>query len=146
MKVIIGSLICDKDKVLMVQEGSENRYGLWNFPSGHLENNESIIDGVIRETFEETGYNINVKGVLPIQELYRDNDKYIIIRFVGEIVSYDSNHILDGIIQSKWFNIDDVFKMKKEDVRGYDANIRILNHYLENKVYPIELFEDVYFE
>lgn len=39
------------DKVLMVK----NPEGMWGFPKGHREDNETPIEAAIRETQEETG-------------------------------------------------------------------------------------------
>jgi 8-oxo-dGTP diphosphatase len=44
----------------MIQEGKKENYGLWNIPSGGIEQGENIIDAVKREAQEKTGYNVNV--------------------------------------------------------------------------------------
>lgn len=122
MQVIVGCLIEDNNKFLMVQEGSKSRYGLWNYPGGHLEENETIIDGAIRETFEETGYHVEVVGVLPIEQLIREDEQFIVIKFIGKIVSYDAEHKLDGILQTKWMSSDEIFNLDECVFRGYDTN------------------------
>lgn len=51
---IFTDVFDEKDKILCVKinYGSGN----WTLPGGHLENNESLYDGVKREVLEETGY------------------------------------------------------------------------------------------
>ena len=45
----------------MVQEAKEKYYGQWNFPAGHIEDGENMLEGAIREVKEETG--ITVKDI-----------------------------------------------------------------------------------
>lgn len=141
MQVIVGCVVEDKDKFLMVQEGSEKRYGLWNYPGGHLEEDENIIEGAIRETFEETGYHVEISGVLPMQELFYNNEKFILIKFVGKVISFDENHELDGILQTQWMSSEEIFNLEEKQFRGYEANRCFLKNYLDNNIYPVSIFE-----
>lgn len=143
MKVIVGCLVEDNGRYLMVQEGSKKRYGLWNYPTGHLEVNETMIEGAIRETFEESGYQVEVVGVLPIQEIYQNDDKYILVRFVGKVISFDEDHKLDGILQAKWMSKEEIFNIEEKNFRGYGANRDILEYYLNGKIYPIEMINNI---
>ncbi|MFB6213728.1 MAG: NUDIX hydrolase [Candidatus Nanohaloarchaea archaeon] len=45
----------DSGELLMVQEGKDHVYGLWDFPGGGLEQDESVKECVEREVKEETG-------------------------------------------------------------------------------------------
>jgi len=53
-RVIVGVLPIYKDKVLLCQRAIEPRKGLWTLPAGFLENNESTVEGAIRECYEES--------------------------------------------------------------------------------------------
>ena len=50
---------------MLVEEQTSNGI-LFNQPAGHLEPDESIIQGAIRETLEETGYTFVPQSVLGI--------------------------------------------------------------------------------
>ena len=98
-KIIVGVCIVEDGKILMVQEAQEKCYGQWNFPAGHLDPNEDIFIGAKREAKEETGFDVELTGVLPIFNYAREDDQLIRISFMakrisGEI-SYDKNEILD---------------------------------------------------
>lgn len=58
------TLLEKENKILMLQEGGELAYGLWCFPGGHVENNESFEEGAIREALEESGYEISIKNII----------------------------------------------------------------------------------
>ena len=72
MKVIVGGIIEKEGKYLLVQEAKKKCYEKWNFPAGHLDFNESLEQGAIREIKEETGY----KDVTLKEEGFKINHHY----------------------------------------------------------------------
>lgn len=142
MDVIAGCVVIKDNKILLVQEGLKNCYGQWNLPAGRVDNLEKITDGAIRETYEETGLKVKLIGVLPIGERIIKEKTFISVRFVAEVIDgeikYDSNEILNV----KWFDINEVRNMTKETLRSFDFNIQAIQNYIDNKIYPIEVFDD----
>lgn len=51
----------DEGKVLIIQRCSTNRYKplMWDVPGGKKQTGESVLEGLQREVFEETGLKIN---------------------------------------------------------------------------------------
>lgn len=43
------------DKILLLNRNKKPTMGMWNGVGGKIENNETPYEGIIRETFEETG-------------------------------------------------------------------------------------------
>jgi len=54
-----SALIIDKNKVLLV---NHKKLGVWLYPGGHIEANETPEQAVIREVKEETGLNVEIIG------------------------------------------------------------------------------------
>ena len=52
--VVVGALCIRNDKILMAKRNINPRIGLWTLPAGFMENAETLQDGALRETFEET--------------------------------------------------------------------------------------------
>lgn len=142
MKVIAGCVIKKDNKILMVKEANSQCYGQWNYPAGHVEEYEKITEGAIRETWEETGCQVKLTGVLPIANIDLKEETHVLIRFTAEIIkeniSFDQKEILDV----KWFEIEDIKKMKKEELRGYELNIKAIHEIENNHIYPLELFDN----
>ena len=90
MKVIVGGIIEKEGKYLLVQEAKKKCYEKWNFPAGHLDFNESLKQGAIREIKEETGCD-NMK-VIATGGLGK-----MIAQTVDEIDYYDSTLTLKGL-------------------------------------------------
>ena len=143
MVVIAGCIIVKDNKVLMVQEAQEKCYGQWNFPAGHVDEPEKITNAAIREVYEETGYKVKLTGVLPIILKIKDDvGQMMHVRFSAEVIEenkkYDTNEILDV----QWIEIDKVKQMTRQELRAYDLNIKQLEDFKNNNIYPLDLFDE----
>lgn len=66
----VGALVVNEDgQVLLVQEAVGWTDG-WKIPTGLLNAREDVIDGVLRECFEETGVRANFEKVLAIRHAH----------------------------------------------------------------------------
>lgn len=140
MNVIVTVCIKEKDKFLIIQEGIPKAYGLWNLPGGHLDDNESIIDGAIREAKEETGLDIELTGILSIQRsLVNENIVRIVFnaKKISGTITYDKNEILD----CKWITIEELKKMNINTLRGSDTFLDIVEDIKDNKNYSLEMIK-----
>ena len=52
--LVVGALCIRDNKILMAKRNINPRIGLWTLPAGFMENAETLQDGALRETFEET--------------------------------------------------------------------------------------------
>lgn len=141
MNVIAGCLIVKDNQFLLVKEGMED-CGKWSIPAGSANNFEKITDAAIRETFEETGLKIKLKGVLPIGERIIKDKTFISVRFVAEIFSGEIKYDGKEIIDAKWFSFDEFETLTKETLRSYDFNKQVIKNYQEGKIYPLEVFDE----
>ena len=101
-----GTIIIDDDKVLIIKQ----KKGLYGFPKGHMEENETEIETAIRETKEET--NLDVL----IDETKRYSLNYVIDNKIDkEVVYYLAKPLNKNIIKQEseindilWIDIDKV--------------------------------------
>ncbi|MEL0173047.1 MAG: NUDIX hydrolase [Gammaproteobacteria bacterium] len=52
-KIVSGCILEWENKILLCKRATEPRSGFWTLPAGFLENNETVVEGALRETFEE---------------------------------------------------------------------------------------------
>lgn len=64
-------IINEKEEILLGYS-----FGTYQFPGGHLEENEELTDCLHRELLEETGMDINVSGLKPFMLLEHLNKDY----------------------------------------------------------------------
>ena len=85
-------MITDGEKVLVQDRKNPNWPGI-TFPGGHVERNESFVDSVIREVYEETGLIIENPTLCGMKQFQDKQDaRYVVLffkasRFTGTLKS-----------------------------------------------------------
>lgn len=138
MKVIVGTIIKEDNKILMVKEAKKDYYGKWNFPAGHLEENEDIFSGAIRETLEETGHKVVLTRMLPIQIIQKNGEIIHKFMFMASIVQKNAApFIKEEIIETEFISIEDIRKNSK-DLRNSYENIKLLDLIEEDVAFKLD--------
>ena len=132
-RIVVGGIIEKDGKFLLVQEGKEECRGKWNIPAGHLEPNETILDGVKREVKEETGCNVELTGLLQIGNKVFHDDVFISIVFSMKLLEEDIRFDKKEILDVKWFTYEELLN-KKEELRAYSLIMNSISAFLENKI------------
>lgn len=83
-KIVAGCLPVWEDRVLLCRRAIEPAYGLWNVPSGYLENGEGVLEGARREVWEEAEGRTRNEYLISLYNLEKINQVYL--QFVGELV------------------------------------------------------------
>ena len=135
-RIVVGGIIEKDGKFLLVQEGKEECRGKWNIPAGHLEPNETILDGVKREVKEETGCNVELTGLLQIGNKVFHDDVFISIVFSMKLLEEDIRFDKKEILDVKWFTYEELLN-KKEELRAYSLIMNSISAFLETKIVDI---------
>ncbi len=91
-------MVYDGDRVL-VQDKVDYEWNGITFPGGHVEKDESFVDSVIREVYEETGLTIDSPQLCGIKDWTDpDGSRYMVLfyktnRFHGELQSSDEGKV-----------------------------------------------------
>lgn len=116
--ITVAALIEDGGRFLLVEEHAGGR-AVFNQPAGHLEAGETLIQAVVRETLEETGYEFEPTAVLGLYHWYSEPDDATFLRvaFCGEAQAPNSVPELDPvIITTHW--------LTPEQVLGQQSRLR----------------------
>lgn len=84
-KVVAGCLPIYDGKILLARRAIEPRRGYWNLPAGYLENGETVMEGAIRETMEETGASIRIVRLHALYNLTHVNQLYLF--YLADVLS-----------------------------------------------------------
>ena len=130
--IIVGGVVKKDGKYLLVQEAKKECKGKWSIPAGHLEPNETIVEGAKREILEECGLEVEITGILHV----RKNSEWVNIAFstniIGGEIRFDKKEILD----EKWFSLDDIINMK-QDLRDLDWMLKAIIDCENDKIIDI---------
>ena len=139
MRTIVAEVYVKKDdKVLMVQENKEGIKGKWDMPAGKLEDNESIIEAAIRETKEETNIDIDIKGIIAIQENVSSIGQLLILYFLGEYIDGEIKFDNKEISNVQWMTEEEIRNLDKRQIRGGETIDSILDYVNKNDIIPLD--------
>ena len=130
-------------RFLLVQERSGGRL-VYNQPAGHLEDNESLIDAVVRETLEETAWRFAPASVTGIYRWRHpaSQNTYMRVTFAGRLEERLADRALDpDIEQVVWMTIDEI-RQRRDQLRSPLVLCNV-EDYLAGAAYPLSLLADV---
>jgi ADP-ribose pyrophosphatase YjhB (NUDIX family) len=137
--VTVAAVVEKDGRFLLVEEATDDGI-MFNQPAGHLEEDESLLEGVVRETLEETAYLFIPESLLGIYRWHHcgNNTTYLRFAFAGRTAGFDSQRKLDhGIIRAAW--------QSEEEIRACRPRHRsplvwrCVQDYLAGKRYPLEI-------
>lgn len=101
--VTVATVVVDGGRLLVVEESVGDRLVL-NQPAGHLEPDESLVDAALRETREETGWDVRLTAFVGAYQWKADDGRhYLRFAFAAEPVAHDAGRPLDqGIVRALW--------------------------------------------
>ncbi|MCP3687120.1 MAG: NUDIX hydrolase [Gammaproteobacteria bacterium] len=114
--VTVASMVVRDGAFLMVREREQGRVVI-NQPAGHLEQGESLIDAVVRETREETQYEFVPTG---LQGIYRSTTTatpevtYLRFLFCGEAGAHLNGALDQDIIAAEWMSLEEIIDSKDQ--------------------------------
>ena len=140
MKVIVGGIIEKEGKYLLVQETKKKCYEKWNFPAGHLDFNESLKQGAIREIKEETGCDVKLDGVCYVANRILEDDLFVMIVFNAKLINENIEFDKEEILDVKWFDYDEIVNKMESMLRGNYVRTAVINQN-NNLVAPIDIVD-----
>ena len=140
----VAAIVEQNGKFLLVEEVTErgNRY---NQPAGHLEDNETLIQAVIRETMEEAAYEFMPEALLGVYQWKHTHNEttYLRFAFIGKVGKhYPMQALDDGIVQAVWMNIDEI--REKAALMRSPQVLTCIEDYLSGKSYPLEVITNLW--
>lgn len=145
--VTVAAIIHREGKFLLVEENvldkdSTSSKKVINQPAGHLENNESLLDAVIRETLEETRCEFKPLFISGIYRWIHDNgETYLRICFAGDAIKEHKELKLDtGIERAIWLTEKEV---KEHASLRSPLVLKSIEDFLAGHKYPLSLIQDI---
>lgn len=114
-----------------------------NQPAGHLDPNESLQRAAVRETLEETGWDVELTSVVGIY-LYTapsNGVTYQRICFAAKALRHNCEYQLDhGILGAIWLTRDEL--LAQQERWRSELVMRCLDDYLDAEHFSLDLLRD----
>lgn len=103
--VVVGCLVKRDNKYLLVKENPNGKI-VYNLPAGHVDKDEQLEVAAIRETKEETGYNVQlIEQIALCHETAHQSVKHI---YLAEITGGEEQAQEGEILEVVWKSFDEI--------------------------------------
>lgn len=135
--------IVEKDQRFLTVSEQVNNQRVFNQPAGHLEANETITQAAIRETYEETGWDVKPTYLLGIY-IYRPPASDLTFHrycFVAEPICHHPDHALDPDIEAThWLSWQ---QLNQPNIRLRSSLVvQCIKDYLAGIRYPLAVIRE----
>lgn len=142
LHVTVAAVVEREGRFLLVQE-SIGGQSVINQPAGHLEQNESLVQAVVRETLEETAWHFEPTALIGIYRwMHPKGDTFLRFCFTGSLGQHEPDRLLDhGIERVVWLN--------RQELHAQAPSLRsplvleCIDDYLAGKRIGLSAFKDI---
>ena len=107
--VTVATVVPRDGRFLLVEENVRGQIVL-NQPAGHLDPDETLQAAAVRETLEETGWDVALTCLLGVQQWSAPSGRqFVRFTFAADAVHHDPARPLDtGILRALWLSRDEI--------------------------------------
>ncbi len=124
-KVVVGCIPEWQDQILLCKRAIEPQYGLWTFPAGFMENDETIEEAALRETEEEAQAAVSLTGLYTVFSIPHVSQVYMVFRAKMQNPTFGAG---EESLEVQLFNLHQIpweamaFKVIHETLRLYSQD------------------------
>ncbi len=141
--VVVAAIVERDGKFLLVEEEADGQLVL-NQPAGHLDEGESLLNAVVRETLEETAWHFEPEALLGVYRWPHPAKPltYLRFAFTGRVTRHEPERRLDhGIARALWLTPEEI---RAERARHRSPQVeRCLDDYLAGQRHSLDLLKDL---
>lgn len=108
-EVTVAAVVARGGRFLLIEESINGTLQL-NQPAGHVEEGETLLDAVVRETLEESAWRFTPQHLLGVYQWRNPAGRsFLRFAFTGTVSDHDATRPLDkGIVRSLWLRRDEL--------------------------------------
>jgi 8-oxo-dGTP pyrophosphatase MutT (NUDIX family) len=139
-RLTVATIIERDGRFLLVEEYADGDDLVYNQPAGHLDEHETLAAAAIRETLEETAWEVEVHAIVGVYYWTHPNgETYVRTCFAGTALHYHPDQPLDhGIQRAVWLTREEIALLGPR-LRS-PMVLRCIDDYLTGKRYPLDFF------
>lgn len=138
--ITVAAIVPMGNRLLFVEERSEGQSVL-NQPAGHLDPGESLLDAVVRETLEESAWQVRPLALTGIYQLFRPGIQFVRLCFLCEPLQHLPRRALDvDILGTHWLTRSELASCATP-LRS-SLVLRCVDDYLAGRRHPLDVLTE----
>lgn len=140
--VTVATVVVRDGRLLVVEERVKGALVI-NQPAGHLEPDESLVDAALRETREETGWDVRLTDFIGAYQWKAETGRhYLRFAFAAEPDRHDPSRVLDtGIERAVWMT---PAELEAQRPRHRSPLVwRVVADYLAGRRHPLSMVQQL---
>lgn len=140
-RVTVASILERDGRYLLVEERVSGQPVL-NQPAGHLEDGESLLAAVVRETREETAWDFTPEALVGVYRWRGPDKTFLRFVFSGRLDRHHAGQPLDpDILRTRWLSWEEL-RDGRHEMRS-PLVLQCLEDYRRGRRFPLELLRDL---
>ncbi len=138
--VTVATVVERDSKFLLVHEfDSFQQKMVYNQPAGHWEKNETLVAAALRETKEETAWNVRIDGWLGLYTYTApsNNVTYLRVAFIGTPLENLRTALDEGIEEAVWIDYETLLKKEAAGELRSPLVKQVIDDYRHGKKLPL---------
>lgn len=133
----VACIVEQDQKFLMVEENS-NGERVFNQPAGHIDEDESIFEAAIRETVEETGWQVELTALTGLYTYLAPQNGVCYHRycFLAKPLKRITEQLDDDIIAAHWLSYEEL--LERQDQLRSPLVLKCIDDALHRKALPLD--------
>lgn len=138
----VATVVERDNKFLMVRETIDGEQVI-NQPAGHVEPGEDVMAAALRETMEETGWEVAITGFLGFSNAMSPTTgiTYYRLVFVAEALNFNEDAEIDNDIDcAEWMTLEEI-KDPTNKLRSEMVD-QAIDDFISGRVFSLEMFRN----
>lgn len=142
--VTVAAIVEHDGRFLFVEERNERNELVINQPAGHVEAGENLLEAVVREAIEETGWHLRPEALVGFYLWGRPDRSrsYLRVAVACQAERHDPDAVLDeGIERPLWLSPNEL--EQRRDMHRSPLVMRCVQDYLSGERYPFSVIKSL---
>jgi ADP-ribose pyrophosphatase YjhB (NUDIX family) len=138
----VATVVPKRDKFLMVRETVDGQEVI-NQPAGHVEIGEDVIAAAVRETLEETAWDVRIVGFIGFSNSRSPTTgiTYYRLVFLADPIKFNDHIEIDNDINcAEWMSLAQI--MDPLNIPRSEMVHKAIDDYLAGSIFPLEIFHN----
>ncbi len=133
--------IAERDGQFLLVEEQVGGATVINQPAGHVDGDESLMQGCVREILEEAAWEFRPEALVGVYQYHPPGLSHVYLRFAfcGRLIQeYPDQELDDTIIRTVWMTRDEIAALPERQLRS-PMVLQCVDDYLAGARHPLSL-------